>query len=440
MIKVAKFGGTSLFSATQTAKAIDIVMADPARRYVVVSAPGKRNLGDKKVTDLLYSLHGSRNDVASAKRIFGAVANRFFLLAVGLGVKLDLDPILEEIWENISGGASADYIASRGEYLNGLIVAEALRYQFIDAKDIIRFDESGCYDENATRLQAGSLRNLKNAVIPGFYGSTSKGAIKTFSRGGSDITGSIIAEAVGADIYENWTDVNGFLMADPRVVKNPKTIRVITYGELRELAYMGAGVLHDEAIFPVRKVGIPINIRNTNNPKGAGTMIVPDCYTKKKESGTIVGIAGRKNFTIITLAKARMNQEVGFVRKLSSVLENHAVSFEHMPSGIDTISIIIDDKQLDGKTNLVVSEIKKECCPESILVERGLAMVCVVGRAMAHTIGVAAKLFGSLAKAGVNIRTIDQGASEKSIVFGVSSSDYEKAVLAAYEAFVGEAK
>ncbi len=437
MLKVAKFGGTSLSSAAQTAKAIDVVMADPARRYVVVSAPGKRSAGDKKITDLLYSLHKNRGDAALAEKIFGAISNRFFLIAVGLGIKLDLDSILEEIWENISSGATVDYIASRGEYLNGLIIAEALRYQFVDAKDVVRFDETGRYDEVATKLCIGSLRGLENAVIPGFYGSMPDGSIKTFTRGGSDITGSIVAEAVGADVYENWTDVDGFLMADPRIVKNPKTIKVVTYSELRELAYMGACVLHDEAIFPVQKAGIPINIRNTNNWSNDGTMIVPDCFAQRETPGTVVGIAGRENFTVITLAKARMNQEVGFVRKLCGVLEKHGVSFEHMPSGIDTISIIIDDEQLDGKTDLVVTEIKKVCSPESVVVERELAMICVVGRAMARTVGVAAELFGSLAKAGVNVRTIDQGASERSIILGVSNSDYKNAVNAVYKAFAG---
>jgi aspartate kinase len=365
-----------------------------------------------------------------------------------LGLTLDLQPHLDRVKHQIAveacaggapGAGTADYAASRGEYLNGLIVAELLGYEFIDAADVIFFDKRGLFDAERTQQVLGErLKRTPKAVVPGFYGQDINGKVKTFSRGGSDISGAIVARAANADVYENWTDVTGMLMADPRVVPNPKPIEVITYRELRELAYMGATVLHDEAIFPVRQAGIPVNIRNTNQPEHPGTLIVRDvpAEDEKRRTGQITGIAGRKDFTVITVEKALMNQELGFGRRLLTVLEANGISFEHMPSGIDTMSVVISDKNLAGKTDKVCEEINAECKPDTLECEGGMALVATVGRGMAYHPGIAAKLFDALAKAGVNVRMIDQGSSEINIIVGVSTADFEKAMRAVYGAFV----
>lgn len=435
-IKVAKFGGTSLADAAQICKVIAIVQADKERRYVVPSAPGKRTGSDKKITDLLYLCHSTAKQGLPFDDVFKIIADRYLGIVQDLGLGLDLQPALEIVKKNVASGASADYTASRGEYLNGLIVAAALGYDFIDAAEVIFFDEKGRFDGSRTQTVISKrLAEHERAVVPGFYGSMPGGEVKTFSRGGSDISGAIVARGAAATVYENWTDVSGLLMADPRIVKDARSMEVVTYGELRELAYMGATVLHDEAIFPVRQAGIPVNIRNTNRPADAGTMIVKDA-SPITHRGMITGIAGKKDFTVIVVEKAMMNQELGFARRLLSVLEVNGVSFEHMPSGIDTLSVVIADKELNGKGDKIVSEIRTECQPDEINVYRGMALIATVGRGMAYTPGIAARLFDALGKSSINIRMIDQGSSEINIIVGVGNDDFEKAVTAIYKTFV----
>jgi len=438
-VKVCKFGGTSLADAAQVRKVQGIVQADGQRRFVVVSAPGKRSGDDQKITDLLYLCHAHAKQHIAFDEVFGLIAGRFEELVDELGLKpgLDLQPHLAKIKQQISDGVSVDYAASRGEYLSGLVVAKLLGFEFIDAAEVIFFDSAGRYDAKRTQEVLGDrLSQVERAVVPGFYGAMDDGQIKTFSRGGSDITGAIVAQAAGAGVYENWTDVSGLLMADPRIVDKPRVIDTITYRELRELAYMGATVLHDAAIFPVRTAGIPVNIRNTNRPEDPGTMIVSGA-DPVTHPGTISGIAGRKRFTVIAIEKALMNQELGFGRRVLNVLEVNGVSFEHMPSGIDTMSVVVRDAQLDGKQEKVLDEIRQECQPDSLEVYPDMALIATVGRGMVHTPGAAATLFDALAKAKVNIRMIDQGSSEINIIIGVEMVDFEKAVRVIYEAFVG---
>ncbi len=436
-VKVAKFGGTSLADAGQIRKVQAIVKADPDRRYVVPSAPGKRGKQDQKITDLLYLCHEHAKQGIAFDEVFKLIADRYLEIVRDLGLRLDMNPHLEKVRHRIASGGSADYTASRGEYLNGLIIAALLGYDFVDAAEIIRFDERGRFDAQTTqKLTSERLAKHSRAVVPGFYGAMPDGSVKTFSRGGSDISGSIVARGVSASVYENWTDVSGLLMADPRVIENPRPIQVVTYKELRELAYMGATVLHDEAIFPVRLAGIPVNIRNTNEPDHPGTMIVPN-DTNRPAAGSITGIAGRKDFTVITLEKAMMNVEVGYGRRLLECLETNGVSFEHMPSGIDNISMVIADSQLNGKLDKLLEDIRAGCKPDSCEVVPHMALIATVGRGMLHTPGMAARLTGALGAAGINIRMIDQGSSELNIILGVDAKDFEPAMKAIYKAFVG---
>lgn len=428
-MKVSKFGGTSLADADHIKKVIAIVQSDPERRYVVVSAPGKRGIDDRKITDLLYEWHQKKCQLS--RQIIGT---RYAVIIRELGIEFDLENELDMIKRKILEGASSDYVASRGEYLTGKILAAALGYRFIDPATCIFFDNEGRYVKSDDLLR--SVLQGQQAVIPGFYGSMPDGSIKTFSRGGSDITGAIIASAMSAKIYENWTDVSGLLMADPRVVESPRKIDVVTYRELRELSYMGANVFHEEAMFPVQEARVATNIRNTNNPDDIGTFIVVEGVERENEN-IITGIAGRKNFTVITVEKKMMNQEVGFVRRILAVLEANNISFEHMPSGIDTLSIIIDDKQLDGKLEKVLGEIQEDCSPDTIEAFPNMAMIAIVGQAMVHTPGVAARVFAVLAKERINIRMINQGSSELSIIIGIENDDYENAVRVIYGAFVG---
>lgn len=435
-VKVVKFGGSSLADADQFRKVQAIIKADNQRRYVVPSAPGKRNSADQKITDLLYLCHAHAQHGIAFDDVFQLICNRYLEIVEKLGLKLDLHPYMKEIKEKITSGATADYAASRGEYLNGLIMADLLGWDFIDPVEVIFFDQKGLFDSARTQdVISGRLAKHEHAVIPGFFGSMPNGEVKTFSRGGSDITGAIVARGVGADLYENWTDVSGFLMADPRIVKNPKSIERITYRELRELAYMGASVLHEETIFPVREAGIPVNIKNTNAPEDPGTLIVTD-KAAQQTLGGITGIAGKKDFTVLTIEKALMNMERGFGRNVLSILERNGISFEHMPSGIDTISLVIADTQLDHKLDKVIDEIKRECQPDTIEVSPNMALIATVGLGMAYTPGVAAKLFTALAESNVNVRMIDQGSSEINIIVGVENDQFEKAVCAIYEAFV----
>lgn len=436
-VKVCKFGGSSLASAEQFRKAAEIIAADPQRRHVVPSAPGRRSSQDQKVTDLLYLCHAAAAQRVSIDQTFELISNRYLDIVSELGLSLDLTPALEKVRSDIEGGASVDYTASRGEYLNGLIMADLLGHTFVDPAEMIFFDANGRFDAEATQAAVSRhLAQTDRSVVPGFFGSTPSGEIKTFSRGGSDITGAIVARGVGAEVYENWTDVSGMLMADPRIVDSPRPIATITYRELRELAYMGASVLHDEAIFPVRQAGIPVHIRNTNAPDESGTRIVAEA-DPNVEHGTITGVAGRRDFTVIAIEKALMNTEVGFGRRVLGVLEANSVPFEHMPSGIDTLSIVIEDESLDGKLDDLLEGLQSAVKPDSIDVYPEMALIATVGRGMSHFPGMAARLFGALAEADVNIRMIDQGSSELNIIVGVEVGDFETAVRAIYAEFVG---
>jgi len=435
MLKVTKFGGSSLADAAQFKKVRAIMQADPQRLFIVPSAPGKRTYKDEKVTDMLYQCQKLASEGSSFEEVFDRIAQRYIDIAQELELTIDIRSHLQIVWNNLMQGASADYAASRGEYLNGLLLADYLGFEFVDAAPLISFDADGTFNAEETQSRMKKeLRSRKHIVVPGFYGSLPDGSIKVFPRGGSDITGAIVARGVNADIYENWTDVSGFLMADPRIVKDPKPIEQITYSELRELAYMGATVLHEDSIFPVRQACIPINVRNTNAPQDRGTFIIPDSDGRARE-GLLTGIAGRPGFTVIAIAKDNMHGEVGFGYKVLQVLYRHGISFEHMPTGIDTMSIVVADKELEGKRQLVVDQILEECRADSVEVYDNMALVATVGRGMVRSVGVSGKLFSALAKAGVNIRMIDQGSSEMNIIVGVESDELADAVRAIYNAF-----
>lgn len=435
MKKVVKFGGSSLASARQFKKVGDIIRADKTRRYVVPSAPGKRNSKDEKVTDMLYECYDAASTGASYKKILEKIKARYMEIIDGLDLNLNLDHEFDRIEENFVKGIGRDYAASRGEYLNGIVMANYLGYEFIDAAEVIFFDEHGNFEADLTHKELSErLEHVERAVIPGFYGSKHDGSIKTFSRGGSDVTGSIVAKAIHADLYENWTDVSGFLVADPRIVENPEVIQTITYKELRELAYMGASVLHEDAIFPVRKEGIPINIRNTNKPEDKGTLIVES--TCRKPSYTITGIAGKKGFCAINIEKAMMNSEVGFGRKVLQVFEKYGISFEHMPSGIDTMTIMVHQSEFEEYEQSVIAGIHRAVEPDSVDLESDLALIAVVGRGMKATRGTAGRIFSALAHARINVKMIDQGSSELNIIIGVKNADFETAIKAIYDIFI----
>ena len=436
MKKVVKFGGSSLASAEQFKKVGDIIRADETRRFVVPSAPGKRNSNDTKVTDLLYKCYrAAEKGHTDFDKVLTEIKARYQEIIDGLGLGLSLEEDFNIIEEKFKNHAGEEYAASRGEYLNGKIMADYLGYEFVDSAKIIRFDGEGQFDmEMTNRLTREYLKDKENAVIPGFYGAMEDGTVKTFSRGGSDITGSIVAGALDADLYENWTDVSGFLVTDPRIIENPKSIDTITYRELRELSYMGATVLHEDAIFPVRKAGIPINIRNTNRPEDAGTMIVED--TCKKPAYTITGIAGKKGFCSLFIEKSMMNSEIGFGRKVLQVLEKEGISFEHLPSGIDTMTLFIHQDEFAEKEQQVISGIHRAVNPDFMELESDLALIAVVGRGMRSNRGTAARIFAALAHANVNVKMIDQGSSELNIIIGVSNEDFEAAIKAIYAIFV----
>ena len=440
MKKVVKFGGSSLASAEQFKKVGRIIRKEESRKYVVPSAPGKRTPDDTKVTDMLYSCYGiaildhDEYEEEVEKQLL-AIKARYDEIIQGLGLSISLDDEFKTIRTNFSRKIGRDYAASRGEYLNGIVMAAYLGYEFIDAADVIKFDEDGNFDSEKTdAILSARLAKTERAVIPGFYGSMPDGRIKTFSRGGSDVTGSIVAKAVHAEMYENWTDVSGFLIADPRVVKNPKSIDVITYRELRELSYMGASVLHEDAIFPVRKEGIPINIRNTNAPEDKGTLIVED--TCRKPRFVITGVAGKKDFASITVEKAMMNSEVGFCKKVLEVFEENDISIEHMPSGIDTMTIFVHQDEFEEKAQKVIAGIHRAVEPDFLELESDLALIAVVGRGMRATRGTSGRIFSALAHANVNVKMIDQGSSELNIIIGVRNHDFSVAINAIYDIFV----
>lgn len=435
-VKVAKFGGSSVADALQIEKIKNIVEKDGDIKYVVVSAPGKRFSEDSKVTDLLYLCKTHIEHRIPYEQIFQVICDRFMAAEMNLGVDIDLNSEFDEIRKNLEDNATADYIASRGEYLNAKLIAAYLEYDFVDSKKMIRFDEKGRFMEDLTNREiAKELANHETAVIPGFYGLKVDGTIKTFSRGGSDITGALVARAVEADVYENWTDVSGFLMADPRIVKDPKPISSISYKELRELSYMGASVLHEDAIYPARVANIPINIRNTNKPEDPGTIITAN--PSGHEDGQIIsGIAGSKDFTVIAIYKNLMSGERGFIRRLTAILEDNDMSIEHIPSGIDTLSVVLSNETLDGKLDEIIDEFERQLKPDHIEVFEDVALIATVGAGMSFRPGVSAKLFSALAEAGVNIRMIDQGSSEMNIIVGVENKDFETAIRSIYKAFV----
>ena len=435
MKKVVKFGGSSLANAQQFSKVKSIITADKHRRYVIPSAPGKRFSGDIKVTDMLYDCYDTAVNGSNFEEKLDKIHERYNEIIEGLHLDLSLDKEFDKIYEYFKNGAGVNYAASRGEYLNGIIMANYLGFEFIDAAEVIFFDEDGEFDsEKTNNILSLRLEKTDCAVIPGFYGAMPNGTIKTFSRGGSDITGSIVARAVKADLYENWTDVSGFLVTDPHIVENPEPIEIITYRELRELAYMGASVLHDEAIFPVRREGIPINIKNTNDPSAPGTLIVES--TCKKPKYTITGIAGKKGFASVNLEKDRMNTEIGFGRRVLSVFEENGLSFEHIPSGIDTMSVFVQQFDFEEKEQKILAGLHRNVDPDFLEIHSNIALIAVVGRGMKSTEGTAGKLFTALAKEDINIRMIDQGSSELNIIIGVNEKDFEKAIKAIYHAFI----
>ena len=435
-VKVVKFGGSSLADAEHFRQVAAIIKADPARRYVVPSAPGKRFKDDIKVTDMLYGCYEKIRNHESIDELYDQIKARYNGIIADLGMNFDISGELEYVKNAMLHSAGRDYAASRGEYLNGLILSKYLGYSFIDAENVIFFKDNGTFDEEKTnKALAEELVQYERAVIPGFYGVMPNGTIKTFSRGGSDITGSIVARAAEADLYENWTDVSGFMMADPRIIEDPCAIETITYRELRELSYMGATVLHEDAIFPVRYAKIPINIRNTNAPRDDGTMIVAETGDFDTEK-VITGVAGKKGFSVITIEKDMMNSEIGFVRKVLEVLEDNEISFEHLPSGIDNMSIVVSTASIEGRREKIVSSIRRAVRPDSISIEDELSLIAIVGRAMVKAKGTAARVFDAISNAGVNIRMIDQGSSEISIIVGVEEHDFDKALKAIYDEFV----
>ena len=436
--KVVKFGGSSLADAAQFKKVAEIIKADPARRYVVASAPGKRCKEDTKVTDMLYRCYDMIRNHEDVDAYYEKVCERYNGIIKDLGLSFDISGELEYVKNAMKHASGRDYAASRGEYLNSLILAKYLGFAFIDAESVIFFKENGSFDEERTNaVLSEELKKHEYAVIPGFYGTMPNGTIKTFSRGGSDVTGSIVANAVGADLYENWTDVSGFMMADPRLVENPASIETITYRELRELSYMGASVLHEDAIFPVRYAGIPINIRNTNEPEAPGTMIV-SATSEYDSEHIITGIAGKRGFSVIHIEKDMMNSEIGFGRRVLDVLEDNDISFEHLPSGVDTMSVILSSAAIkdEFKRERILSSINKRVRPDSIVIEDGLALLAIVGRGMVKSKGIAARIFAAISAAKINIRMIDQGSSELNIIIGVEEHDLEKALGAIYSEFV----
>lgn len=435
MKKVVKFGGSSLASAEQFRKAGEIIHADKGRRFVVPSAPGKRFSDDTKVTDMLYDCYQSAGNEALLEEKISVIAARYQEIISGLSLDISLDEEFEKIREAFAARSGSEYAASRGEYLNGIIMAAYLEYEFIDAAEVIRFDDDGVFDAEITNMiMQKRLERVENAVIPGFYGAMADGTVKTFSRGGSDITGSIVARAVHADLYENWTDVSGFLVTDPRIVEDPATIETITYRELRELSYMGATVLHADAIFPLRKEGIPINIKNTNRPQDAGTLIVE--RTCRQPKYTITGIAGKKGFCAINIEKDQMNSEIGFGRKVLQVFEENGISFEHAPSGIDTFTVLVHQDEFMEKEQKVIAGLHRAVEPDMLDLESDLALIAVVGRGMRATRGTAARIFAALSHAHINVKMIDQGSSELNIIIGVRNEDFEHAVRAIYDIFV----
>ena len=437
MAIVAKFGGSSLADAEQFIKVAAIIKANSQRKFVVPSAPGKRYSNDVKVTDMLYNCYEKVVAGEDISDLFRDIEKRYNEIIRELGLSLSLEKDFLHIIEALQNSAGRDFAASRGEYLNGKILASFLGFEFVDAATVIFFHDDGSFNAERTNdTLKNRLAKCENAVIPGFYGVMPNGTIKTFSRGGSDITGSLVACAVSASVYENWTDVSGLMIADPRIIKDPQIIKTVTYRELRELSYMGATVLHEDAIFPVRIDKIPINIKNTNRPEDEGTLIVSD-IGEVTGAPTITGIAGKRGFCVISIEKAMMNQETGFGRKVLNVLEDMKISFEHLPSGIDTMSVVVSVKDIEDIEDKIIECIYEAVSPDSVEIQKKLALIAVVGRGMIKAKGTAAKVFTAISEADINIRMIDQGSSELNIIIGVDESDFEAALQTIYKEFIG---
>ena len=437
MRKVVKFGGSSLASAQQFEKVAEIVHAEASRRYVVPSAPGKRFRKDTKVTDMLYGCYALAEQDEDFSENLHQIEERYQEIIDGLSLTLSLADEFAVIEKNFRAHVGKDYAASRGEYLNGIVMAAYLGYEFVDAAQVVFFKENGEFDAVKTNEVLGErLQNMENAVVPGFYGANPDGSIRTFSRGGSDITGSIVAKAVHADVYENWTDVSGILMADPRIVDDPDTIERITYNELRELSYMGAQVLHEGAVFPVREKNIPLNIRNTNEPDHPGTLIMERFADEEISDRFITGIAGRKNFSIITVSKTGMSSQMGSLRQMLEVFEKHGVCVEYTPSGIDSVSFVAAADKAKDRIYSIVGEIRDALSPDNIQITGGISVVAAVGRQMAFKPGTSGRIFAALGKAGINIRMISQGPDELNIIVGVNNDDFESCVRVLYNSFV----
>ena len=442
MLKVVKFGGSSCADATQFAKVKSIVQADPARRVVIVSAPGKRFKDDHKLTDLLYLCAAHIKYGVDCGDIFGMIRGRYNDIARGCKLDIDLNPEFDALWERmLAGEAGRDELASRGEYFSAKLMAAYLGFDFVDAALWVKFRFDGSVDQAASYEALQRAADGRGVVIPGFYGVMPDGHVRTFSRGGSDITGALAAAALDADVYENWTDVSGILMADPRIVENPAPIRHVTYNELRELSYVGAQVLHEGAVYPVREKNIPLNIRNTNEPDHPGTMIMEKVDDEQDESDTfITGIAGKKGFSIITIAKTSLSSEHGILLQIMEVLEKHEINVEFILSGIDTVSLMVSAEQVSRQLYEVLGELQKKLKPNSITVAEHIAIVAAVGRKMAYRLGTSGKLFAALGEHGVNVRMITQGPDELNIIVGVEEKDFEQAIRVLYDSFVKEKK
>ncbi len=434
-IKVCKFGGTSMAHYKTILQVEKIINSDLSRKIVIVSAPGKRVESDPKITDTLYKCFEEKTETGSCRKSFNIIRDRFNEIVEDFKLTIKMNEILDKIEFNIDNSLTADYAASRGEYLTGLVMAEILNYEFLDPAEVIMFDSNGQFDSELTNdMITNRLSEKSCVVVPGFYGCDDNGEIKTFSRGGSDITGAIFAKALNADMYENWTDVNGIMVTDPRIVDNPHTIPTLSYKELREISYMGANVIHTDAVFPVASTGIPINIRNTFEPDNKGTLISTQ---QSEDRGRIVtGIAGKKGFSVIHIEESMMNSQVGYARRILSVLEHYKISFEHMPSGIDTLSIVVADKDIEGLEEKIIRKIYGTMCVEKVEIINELSLIATVGHGMSRKRGTASRLFKALSDADVNIRMIDQGSSELNIIVGVETADYETAIKAIYKEFI----
>jgi aspartate kinase len=433
MTIACKFGGTSLADAAQFRKVASIIKADANRRAVVVSAPGKRHKQDPKVTDILLSIHEMVSRDMDPGPSLALLRGRFLEIESDLGVNAGMAPLLDGFEKTVRAGADRDWIASRGEHFSARIMAAYLGGTFVEAEGTVFLTSNGLIDERTWKDLPPHLSSKGYLVLPGFYGTGPQGKVKTFSRGGSDISGAILARAISASLYENWTDVSGLLMTDPRIVPGALPIERVTYRELRELAYSGANVFHEEAILPCKQVGIPIRIANTNDPAAPGTLIVPENQAADRP---IAGVAGRNGFCLLQIEKTLMNKERGFGRRVLGILETKGISYELSPSGIDSMCVVIEQKDFEPVEEVVLQEIRNSCEPEAIHVERNLALIATVGHGMSRRIGVSSRLFTALANAGVNVRIIDQGASEISIIVGVDAADLGKGLRAIYDAFV----